>query len=111
MPPSGRGSDSTGDTFYPGWLFAFISGLWVESNLEDYLVSLQRLAALLPEVDYLYRSHVTAIADPQVLPEVVKALIILIDRSGTYHENVTIFGQERTVHHFDGFSTVTKNDW
>ncbi len=80
-----------------------------ESSLQDYLSSLP--PALLPKLDIHYCSHVTAIADEQILPEVVKAFIILIDRSGTNHENITIFGQERTVHHFDGFLIGTKNEW
>lgn len=100
----------TGDTFYPDGLYAFLSGTWGESNLCDYYASVQRISELVPEIDYLYTSHNKPLADPQILPEVAKALEALIDKSETKHESVVIFGQDLTVHHFDGFSIVTKNE-
>ncbi len=98
----------TGDTFYPDWLYAFISGSWGESNLYEYYETIQKISRLIPDLDYLYCSHVKALAEPQILAEVAKALKILIDRSETNHEPVVILGQDLTVHHFDGFSIVTK---
>lgn len=100
----------TGDTFYPDWLYAFMSGTWGESNLHDYYATLQRVSKLVPELDYLFCSHVKALAEPQVLLEVAKAIKTLIDKSETNHEAVVIFGQNCIVHHFDGFSIVTNEE-
>jgi glyoxylase-like metal-dependent hydrolase (beta-lactamase superfamily II) len=98
----------TGDTFYPDWLYAFMSGSWGESILPVYYETIQKLSKLVPELDYLYCSHVVALADPQMLPEVATALKAILDQSETNHEDVTIFGQNLTAHHFNGFSIVTK---
>jgi glyoxylase-like metal-dependent hydrolase (beta-lactamase superfamily II) len=101
----------TGDTFYPDWLYAFMSGTWGESNLHDYYASLQRISELVPELEYLFCSHVKALAEPRILPDVANAIKMLVDKSKTNHEVVDIFGQARLVHHFDGFSIVTNKDW
>ena len=97
----------TGDTFYPDWLYAFMSGTWGDSNLPDYYETIRKIAKLIPELDYLYCSHVKALADPKILIEVEKALKTLLDHSETNHEQVMIFGKELNVHHFEGFSIVT----
>jgi glyoxylase-like metal-dependent hydrolase (beta-lactamase superfamily II) len=101
----------TGDTFYPDWLYAFMSGTWGESNLHDYYATLQRISELVPELEYLFCSHVKALAEPQVLLEVAKAIKTLLDKSETNHEAVVLYGQDCIVHHFDGFSIVTKKEW
>lgn len=101
----------TGDTFYPDWLYAFITGSWGESNLYEYHETIQKISRLIPDLDYLYCSHVKALAEPQILAEVAKAIKTLIDKSETNYESIVIFGQDLTVHHFNGFSIVTKNEW
>jgi glyoxylase-like metal-dependent hydrolase (beta-lactamase superfamily II) len=100
----------TGDTFYPDWLYAFISGSWGESNLYEYYETVQKISKLIPDLDYLFCSHVKALAEPQILPQVAEAFKILLDKSETNHESVVIFGQDLIVHHFDGFSIVTKKE-
>jgi glyoxylase-like metal-dependent hydrolase (beta-lactamase superfamily II) len=100
----------TGDTFYPDWIFAFLSGSWGESNLQEYYKTIRELTELVPELDYLYCSHVKALADPKILHEVAKAFEILINKSGTNYEGIEMYGQDLIIHHFDGFSIVTKSD-
>ncbi|HEX9091262.1 MAG TPA: hypothetical protein VF831_07220, partial [Anaerolineales bacterium] len=78
------------------------------SNLQEYYESIQLISKLVPDLDYLYCSHVKALAEPQILANVAKALKALLDKSATDHEAVVIFGQDLTVHHFDGFSIVTE---
>lgn len=100
----------TGDTFYPDWLFAFLSGSWGDSNIHEYHNTIRVLTELVPELNYLYCSHVKALADPKILHEVAKAFEIFINNSETNSEGIEMYGQELMVHHFDGFSIVTKND-
>jgi glyoxylase-like metal-dependent hydrolase (beta-lactamase superfamily II) len=100
----------TGDTFYPDWLYAFMSGAWGESNLKLYYESIRKICGLIPDVDYLYCAHVKPLAEPQILTRVAKALETLLAGGETRHEAVEIFGEDLTVHHFDGFSIVTRSE-
>lgn len=100
----------TGDTFYPDWLYAFMTGSWGESNLNKYHETIQKITNFVPELDYLYCSHVKALADPRMLLEVAKAFENLINKSETNNEDIEINGQDLIVHHFDGFSIVTKSE-
>jgi len=60
----------TGDTFYPGpiWLFR------PETDLEAYLASVTKLAALAPRLHLLLPAHNEPVAEPGNLPRVVEAM-------------------------------------
>ena len=60
----------TGDTYYPGpiWLFR------PETNLDDYVASVKKLAALAPEVKIVLGAHNVPVADPSILPWLVTAI-------------------------------------
>ncbi|MGC0775024.1 MAG: MBL fold metallo-hydrolase [Candidatus Acidiferrum sp.] len=60
----------TGDTYYPGpiWLFR------PETDLDAYVASVKKLAALAPQVKLVLGAHNVPIADPSVLPKLVTAI-------------------------------------
>ena len=59
----------TGDTYYPAaiWLYR------PETNLDEHAKSIQRLAALAPQVKLVLGAHNIPVAPPSVLPELVQA--------------------------------------
>ena len=60
----------TGDSFYdaPIWLYR------PETNLDDYVRSVERIAALAPELKLLLPSHNVPVADPSQLPKLLVAI-------------------------------------
>lgn len=60
----------TGDTYYPApiWLYR------PETNLDDYVASVKRLAALAPQVKLVLGAHNIPFAQPSVLPRLVVAI-------------------------------------
>jgi glyoxylase-like metal-dependent hydrolase (beta-lactamase superfamily II) len=60
----------TGDTFYVGpiWLFR------PETDLDAYLTSVKKLAALVPKLQLLLPAHNTPVAEPDYLPRVAEAM-------------------------------------
>ena len=60
----------TGDSFYVGpiWLFR------PETDLDAYLASVKKLAALAPKLQLLLPAHNTPVAEPSYLPRVVEAM-------------------------------------
>ena len=60
----------TGDTFYPGPIFLYRP----ETNLDDYVASVKKLAALAPRLKLLLPAHNLPVARPSYLPELVKAI-------------------------------------
>ena len=60
----------TGDTFYPGpiWLFR------PETDLDAYVSSIQKLAALAPNLQLLLTAHNVPVAEPDYLPRVAEAI-------------------------------------
>lgn len=60
----------TGDTYYPGtiWLYR------PETNLDAYVASVKKLAALAPQVKLVLGAHNVPVADPSVLPKLVDAI-------------------------------------
>ena len=85
----------TGDTFYLGpiWLFR------PETDLDAYVVSVQKLAAMVPRLQLLLPAHNTPVADPSYLPKVVTAMQQI--RRG---EVKSIPKGGRREYMFDGFS-------
>ncbi len=60
----------TGDSFYLGPIYLYRP----ETDLDAYVVSMQRLAALAPRLRLLLPAHNTPVADPGYLPKVVAAI-------------------------------------
>ena len=60
----------TGDSFYVGpiWLFR------PETDLDAYVASVKKLAALAPGLQLLLPAHNTPVAEPSYLPRVVEAI-------------------------------------
>ncbi|MGB2673009.1 MAG: MBL fold metallo-hydrolase [Candidatus Acidiferrum sp.] len=60
----------TGDTYYPGpiWLFR------PETNLDAYVASVMKLAALAPQLKLVLGAHNVPTADPSILPKLVDAI-------------------------------------
>jgi glyoxylase-like metal-dependent hydrolase (beta-lactamase superfamily II) len=60
----------TGDTYYPGpiWLFR------PETDLDAYVTSVKKLAALAPEVKLVLGAHNVPVAEPSILPKLVTAI-------------------------------------
>jgi len=69
----------TGDTYYPAtiWLYR------METNLDAYAKSIQKLAALEPQVRTVLGAHNIPVAPPTVLPELVQAFTDLRARKAT----------------------------
>ena len=60
----------TGDTFYPGPIYLFAP----ETSLPDYFASVAKLAALVPRVKLLLPGHNVAVADPENLTRLARAV-------------------------------------
>jgi glyoxylase-like metal-dependent hydrolase (beta-lactamase superfamily II) len=60
----------TGDTFYPGPIFLYRP----ETDLDAYVASVKKLAALAPRLQLLLPAHNVPVADPAYLPKVVAAI-------------------------------------
>jgi glyoxylase-like metal-dependent hydrolase (beta-lactamase superfamily II) len=60
----------TGDSFYLGPIYLYRP----ETDLEGYVASMQKLAALTPHLQLLLPSHNVPVADPAYLPRVVTAI-------------------------------------
>jgi len=60
----------TGDTFYLGPIYLFRP----ETDLDAYVVSVQKLTTLVPHLQLLLPAHNVPVADPSYLPKVVKAI-------------------------------------
>jgi glyoxylase-like metal-dependent hydrolase (beta-lactamase superfamily II) len=60
----------TGDTFYLGPIYLYVP----ETDLDAYVASVQKLAAMVPHLQLLLPAHNTPVADPSYLPKVVTAI-------------------------------------
>jgi glyoxylase-like metal-dependent hydrolase (beta-lactamase superfamily II) len=60
----------SGDSFYLGPIYLYRP----ETDLDAYVASMQKLAALVPRLQLLLPSHNTPVADPSYLPKVVIAM-------------------------------------
>jgi glyoxylase-like metal-dependent hydrolase (beta-lactamase superfamily II) len=85
----------TGDTFYPGPIFLYRP----ETDLDAYVASVKKLAALAPRPQLLLPAHNVPVAEPGYLPQVAAAIEQVrsgkrkaVDQSGT------------PVYSFPGFS-------
>jgi glyoxylase-like metal-dependent hydrolase (beta-lactamase superfamily II) len=85
----------TGDTFYLGPIYLFRP----ETDLDAYLASVQKLAAIAPRLKLLLPAHNVPVADPSYLPRVVTAMQQV--RRG---EVKSVPKDRRREYFFDGFS-------
>lgn len=60
----------TGDTFYAGPIYLYRP----ETDLDAYLATVQKLAALAPRLQLLLPAHNVPVAHPSILPKVVSAM-------------------------------------
>jgi glyoxylase-like metal-dependent hydrolase (beta-lactamase superfamily II) len=85
----------TGDTYYPApiWLYR------PETDIDAYVASVKRLAALAPKVKMVLGAHNIPVADPDVLPKLVDAIVAVRAGKG----DVKAEGGGKAVHTFQGF--------
>jgi glyoxylase-like metal-dependent hydrolase (beta-lactamase superfamily II) len=91
----GNGLLFTGDTYYPGpiWLFR------PETDLDAYVNSVKRLAALSPELKLVLGAYNIPVAEPSVLPRLVVAIQAVRSGQGT----VKPAEAGKVIRSFDGF--------
>lgn len=91
----------TGDTFYPApiWLYR------PETNLDQYVASVKRLAALAPQIRLVLGQHNVPFAEPSVLPRLVVAIETV--RAGKVPAEPHDAG--KAIYRFGGFSFLLKS--
>jgi glyoxylase-like metal-dependent hydrolase (beta-lactamase superfamily II) len=89
-----------GDTFYPGPIYLYVP----ETDVAAYESSIDRLAALVPQLDMLLTSHNLPVSRPEMLLRLAQAFRQV--RSG--HAPFTVSGAQRE-YRFDGFSLLLTN--
>jgi glyoxylase-like metal-dependent hydrolase (beta-lactamase superfamily II) len=89
----------TGDTFYLGPIYLFRP----ETDLDAYVASVQKLAAMAPHLQLLLPAHNVPVADPGYLPKVVIAMQQV--RRG---EVKPVAKDGRREYVFDGFSFLMR---
>jgi glyoxylase-like metal-dependent hydrolase (beta-lactamase superfamily II) len=90
----------TGDTFYAGqiWLYR------TETDLDAYVHSVERIAAVAPRLHLLLPSHNVPVADPSQLPKLVTAIKKV--RAGAVRS--VSLGDGKVDYSVDGFSFLMK---
>jgi glyoxylase-like metal-dependent hydrolase (beta-lactamase superfamily II) len=90
----------TGDTYYPApiWLFR------PETDLDAYVASVKRIAALAPEVKVVLGAHNVPVASPSVLPRLVAAIEAVREGKGASKPA----GMGRETREIDGFSFLMR---
>jgi len=85
----------TGDTYYPApiWLYR------PETNLDEYVASVKRLAGLAPQVKLVLGAHNIPVAQPGMLPKLVEAIQAVRAGKG----EVKSEGAGKAIHSLDGF--------
>lgn len=91
----------TGDTFFPGPLYAYPEDV----NIDDYLNSLEKLSDRLDEYDYLCSGHNDPWVKSEVIPRVLKAFQDIMAGKGSYKEDGDI-----RRYAFDGFDILIRTD-
>ena len=91
----------TGDTFFPGPLYAYPEDV----NINDYLSSLEKLSERLDEYDYLCSGHNDPWIKSEVIPRVFKAFQDIMAGKGEYKEDQGI-----RRYAFDGFDILIRTE-
>jgi glyoxylase-like metal-dependent hydrolase (beta-lactamase superfamily II) len=89
----------TGDSFYLGPIYLYRP----ETDLDAYIASVQKLAAMVPHLQLLLPAHNTPVADPSYLPKVVAAIQQV--RRG---EVKPVANDGKHEYLFDGFSFLMR---
>ena len=107
----------TGDTFYPGALYAhFDNEEFGKFSLEDYVDSMERVSALIPDLDYLLCSHRDFTAPPCKLKEAAEGLRAILNGEPLSEQPVNdghTYLEDGTQLHeaiFDGFTIIYKKE-
>jgi glyoxylase-like metal-dependent hydrolase (beta-lactamase superfamily II) len=90
----------TGDTYYPApiWLFR------PETDLDAYVASVKRMAAIAPELKLVLGAHNIPVASPSVLSRLVAAIEAVRAGKGTSKPE----GTGREIRSIDGFSFLMR---
>ena len=90
----------TGDTYYPApiWLYR------PETDLDAYVASVKRIAALEPEIKLVLGAHNIPVAQPSVLPRLVAAIEAVRAGKG----DVKPGGEGKAIHTIDGISFLLR---
>ena len=90
----------TGDTYYPApiWLFR------PETNLNAYVASVKRIAALAPQLKLVLGAHNVPVAQPSVLPRLVAAIEAVRAGKGESKPG----GTGKVITSIDGFSFLLR---
>lgn len=90
----------TGDTYYPApiWLYR------PETDLDAYVASVKRIAALQSQVKVVLGAHNVPVADPSVLPRLVNAIESVRAGKG----DVKPEGEGKSIHTVDGISFLLR---
>jgi glyoxylase-like metal-dependent hydrolase (beta-lactamase superfamily II) len=91
----------TGDTFFPGPLYAYPEDV----NIEDYIASIDKLKSRLDEYDYLCSGHNDPWVKSEVIDLVAKAFQDITTGKGKYRED-----KEIRRYDFDGFDILIRTD-
>lgn len=91
----------TGDTFFPGPLYAYPEDV----NIEDYIASIDKLKSRLDEYDYLCSGHNDPWVKSEVIMRVAKAFQDITAGKGEYREDKGIRRYD-----FDGFDILIRTD-
>lgn len=98
----------TGDTFYPAALYAhFGNDFYGYSDLYTYSRTMEKLAKLVPSLDYLYCSHNVPVEKPVRLADTAAAFCSIIQGLSTYQ----IDEQGLRRYDFQGFSVITNENF
>jgi glyoxylase-like metal-dependent hydrolase (beta-lactamase superfamily II) len=89
----------TGDSFYLGPIYLYRA----ETDLDAYVASMQKLAALVPRLQLLLPSHNTPVADPSYLPKVVTGI-----QQVRHGEVKAVTKDGKHEYMFDGFSFLMR---
>ena len=91
----------TGDTFFPGPLYAHPDDV----DIEDYISSIEKLKARQAEYDYLCSGHNDPWVKSEVIPRVAEAFQEIMAGKGEYNEDQGI-----RRYYFDGFDILIRAD-
>lgn len=97
---TGNGLLFTGDTYYPGPIFLYRP----ETDLDAYVASLKKLAAMAPRLQLLLPAHNVPVATPSDLARALAAIEAV--RSGKVRP---VIEGEKREYRFEGFSFRMKN--
>lgn len=91
----------TGDTFFPGPLYAHASDV----NIDDYMESIEKLTDRIHEYDFLCSGHNDPWVKSEVIPRVGGAFKTIFEGGGNFDEDD---GLRR--YYFDGFDILIRTD-